>query len=279
MILPMRKMRYSEPFMPFRTINIDTYMNIKITLMYHDVYHNDIKESGFQNIGAIPYKLKSVEFDNQISAIAKFCDSGKMNKNELALTFDDGGESFHSIIAPILEKHGFKGYFFITTGLIGTKGFLNETQIVDLHNRGHIIGAHSHTHPKNISELSSVEIETEWTKSVKTLNRIILGKIKVASIPGGFYSEQSRIALKKNDIEYIFTSSPTNKITNNSDNQYIIGRFTIKTGTSIEAVIQLMNHNSVSQFYQFAKWRGLALIRSALGNNYYRIREVLLKKR
>jgi len=270
-------MRYSEPFMPFRTINIDTDMNIKITLMYHDVYHNDIKESGFQNIGAIPYKLRSVEFDNQISAIAKFCESGKINKSEVALTFDDGGESFHSIIAPILEKHGFKGYFFITTGLIGTKGFLNEAQIVDLHNRGHIVGAHSHTHPKNISVLTSSEIENEWTKSVKILNQIISGKVKAASIPGGFYSERSRIALKKNDIEYIFTSAPTNKINHNSDGQSIIGRFTIKKGTTNEAVIQLMNHNSVSQIYQFAKWRGLALIRSALGNNYYRIREVLLK--
>lgn len=245
--------------------------------MYHDVYHHDIKESGFQNTGAIPYKLTSREFELHIRSIAKFCESGKMNKNEVALTFDDGGESFHSIIAPILEKYGFKGYFFVTTVLIGTRGFMNEKQIADLHNRGHFIGAHSHTHPKNISELPYAEIESEWTKSVETLNKIISAKVKVASIPGGFYSEQSRIALKKNGIELIFNSIPTKKINHNSDNQYIIGRFTIKKRTTIEAVLQLMNNNSVSQFYQFAKWWGLALIRSALGNNYYRIREVMLK--
>lgn len=245
--------------------------------MYHDVFHHNVKESGFQNIGAIPYKLNSREFENQIRAIAEFCESRKMDKNQVALTFDDGGESFYSIIAPILEKHGFKGYFFITTLLIGTQGFMNSEQIIDLHNRGHYIGSHSHTHPKNISELSSSEIETEWTNSVEILNKIISGKIDVASIPGGFYSEQSRIALKKNGIEFIFTSIPTRKINYNFNKQYIIGRFAIKKGTTNEAVLQLMNNNSLSQIYQFAKWRGLALIRAALGNNYYLIRDVLLK--
>jgi len=75
----------------------------------------------------------------------------------------------------------------------------------------------------------------------------------------------------------IFNSIPTNKIDQNADGQYIIGRFTIKKGTTNEAVIRLINNSSVSRVYQYAKWRGLALIRSALGNNYYRIREVLLK--
>jgi peptidoglycan/xylan/chitin deacetylase (PgdA/CDA1 family) len=245
--------------------------------MYHDVFHHNVAESGFQNIGAIPYKIQSSIFENQISAIASFCESGKMNKSDVALTFDDGGESFHSIIAPILEKYGFRGYFFITTILIGTKGFLNQNQIADLHNRGHFIGAHSHTHPRNMARLSSAEIEIEWTNSVKILNKIVSGKIITASIPGGFYSEKSRIALKKNGIELIFNSIPTNKIKHNDEKQFIIGRFTIKNGTSNEAILKLMNNNQGSQFYQYAKWRGLALVRSALGNNYYRLRELILK--
>lgn len=246
--------------------------------MYHDVFHNDIKESGFQNTGAIPYKLNSISFEDQVCIISRFCDSGKLEKSQVALTFDDGGESAHSIIAPILEKYGFKGFFFITTSLIGNRGFMNKEQILDLHNRGHYIGAHSHTHPKNIAVLSVNEIAYEWSKSVGTLNKIISSQIEVASIPGGFYSEQSRIQLSECGIKMIFTSTPTKKIEHNSDNQQIIGRFTIKNETSSEVVSQLLNNNSVALMYQFAKWRGLALIRSALGNNYYRIREVLLKR-
>ena len=253
-------------------------MPIKISLMYHDVYHHDIKESGFQNTGAIPYKINSTEFEKQIKTIASYCGSEKLNKDEVALTFDDGGESFHSIIAPTLEKYGFKGFFFITTILIGTQGFMTVAQIIDLHKRGHFIGAHSHTHPKNISELTTSEIETEWTHSVEALNIIVSGKIKMASIPGGFYSEESRIALLKNGIDIIFTSVPTKRIELNADNQSIVGRFTIKKGTTIEAILKLLNNNSYSRIYQYAKWRGLAMIRAALGNNYYRIREMLLKQ-
>ena len=245
--------------------------------MYHDVFRNDIKESGFQNTGAIPYKLNSHAFEDQICIISKFCDTGKLGKSQIALTFDDGGESAHTIIAPILEKYGFKGFFFITTSLTGTTGFMNKEQILDLHNRGHYIGAHSHTHPRNISNLSVTEIAYEWTKSVETLNKIISSQINVASIPGGFYSEQSRIKLHECGIKTIFTSIPTKKIEYNSDNQQIIGRFTIKNETSAEVISQLLSNNSMALIYQFAKWRGLALVRSALGNNYYRIREILLK--
>jgi len=252
-------------------------MNIDISLMYHDVFHNDIKESGFQNIGAIPYKIKSADFEHQVRKIAEYFETNQLDKKRLAVTFDDGGESFHSIIAPILEKYGFKGYFFVTTNFIGTQGFLNRDQIIDLHHRGHFIGTHSHTHPKNIAELPYPEIEREWTNSVEILNNIISGKIKVASIPGGFYSAQSRKALLKNGIEMVFTSVPTRKIKFEAENQSILGRFTIKKGTNNKEILRLLKNNTVSQFYEFAKWRGLALIRSMLGNNYYVIREVLLK--
>jgi len=245
--------------------------------MYHDIYHNNIKESGFQNSGAIQYKLTSDNFKFQISEIAKLCESKKIDKNQIALTFDDGGESFHSIIAPILEMYGFKGYFFIVTGLTGYPGFLNREQIIDLHNRGHFIGAHSHTHPKSLFELSSTEIEAEWTKSIETLNEILPEKIKMASVPGGFYSEPSRIALKKNGIEFIFISLPTTKIKRDSDNLQIIGRFSIKEGTSTRTILQLINNNFFRQFFELFKWQALTLIRSLLGSNYYQIREILLK--
>lgn len=246
--------------------------------MYHDVYHNTASESGFQNIGAIPYKLKSADFEQQIDKIANYCESSFTDKTQIALTFDDGGESFHSIIAPILEKNGFKGYFFITTSLIGTPGFLSKDQIIDLHLRGHIIGTHSHTHPKNISELAVVDLGKEWSFSVEILNKILSAKIKTASIPGGFYSEQSRIALKQNGIEMIFTSFPTNKIIHKSNDQYIIGRFAIKAGTNNDNFVKLIKNYHMIRFCKYIQWMGLALTRLVLGNDYYRIREILIKK-
>lgn len=73
--------------------------------MYHDVYIKNPLETGFQSKGANIYKLSIDDFDKQISSLVKY-------KNKIRLTFDDGGISFHSVIAPILEKYGFKGFFF-----------------------------------------------------------------------------------------------------------------------------------------------------------------------
>jgi len=254
-------------------------MEIKISFMYHDVFQHDMIKSGFQSAGAYSYKLNSREFEQQIKLIADYCASGKVHKNQVALTFDDGGESFHSIIAPILEKYEFKGYFFITTGFIGTTGFMNRKQILDLYDRGHFIGAHSHTHPQNMTKLSNSQIESEWSNSVNILNEIISSKITMASIPGGFYSELSRIALKKNGVSMIFTSIPLKKIKYNSDKQSIIGRFTIKKTTKSKVVMELLKNNSLRQIHELVMWESLAFIRSVLGPYYYQIREVLLKNR
>lgn len=253
-------------------------MNIILALMYHDVIRINDLESGFQNIGAIQYKLNCDDFEHQISEIADYFESKQLNKSQCMLTYDDGGVSFHSVIAPILEKHGFKGYFFITTSLIGTRGFLNSEQILDLHKRGHIIGTHSHTHPKNIADLPYHEIETEWSQSIKILNNILSDKIRMASIPGGFYSEDSKNVLLKNGIEMIFTSIPTKKVILSCGNQHIIGRFCIKKSTKSKTIVDLINNNVLSEVNSFIKWKTARALQNILGNYYYYfIREFLLK--
>lgn len=146
----------------------------KITLMYHDVYVKDIKESGFNTHGAIHYKISKKTFEEHLRAISHFCELKQINKNDIVFTFDDGGVSFFTIIAPILEKYGWKGYFFISTNYIGTDGFLTIDQIKDLSRRGHIIGSHSHQH-KVLTEFSLNDVENELCTSVKILSDI-LGK-------------------------------------------------------------------------------------------------------
>jgi peptidoglycan/xylan/chitin deacetylase (PgdA/CDA1 family) len=58
----------------------------------------------------------------------------------LLFTFDDGGVSFLDLIAPALERHGWRGLFFIATNWIGSPGFLKASQIAELRQRGHHIG-------------------------------------------------------------------------------------------------------------------------------------------
>ena len=81
---------------------------------------------------------------------------GKDVVPKVVLTFDDGFEEHHRLVAPILEKYGFRGVFNIITSSIGKgevdtklgrRSYLSWEQVRDLQNRGHEIASHTLTHP------------------------------------------------------------------------------------------------------------------------------------
>ena len=82
------------------------------------------------------------------------------------ISFDDARGSQYSIAAPILEKYGFRGVFFIMTVCINKPGYLSAQQIKDLYRRGHVIAAHSYDHPY-LTKLSSSEWGSELEKPKK----------------------------------------------------------------------------------------------------------------
>jgi len=247
------------------------------TLMYHDVYDTSIDESGFQTPSAEHYKVQIKEFTKQIRTISEYCELKNISKEKVLLTFDDGGSSFYSVIAPILLKYGFKGYFFITTSFIDTKRFLSTAEIISLHEKGHFIGTHSHTHPARLNNLPLDALEDEWSHSIKMLENILHTKIRYASIPGGSYSRTVGHILEAIGIKYIFTSKPTTKIQYLSSNCKVIGRFAIINTTTISEVINLFIPVSFIRFKQTMKWNLLAILKSLLGDNYLNIRKYILK--
>lgn len=243
----------------------------EIVLMYHDVYKDSPSESGFCSPGANYYKLESMHFEQHIDRILKLKQSGKL-KSDVVLTFDDGGVSFYSIIAPILEKYGFVGHFFIATDKIGQEGFLNEGEIRSLYSRHHILGAHSASHPENIQLLSQREREKEWKKSIITINRIIGISIESVSIPNGYYCKEDINTLIGHDIKTIFTS----KIGQNEliNGVHIKGRIAITSSCSADFIEQLLTNPIVIKKMRF-KQRCLDIMKKVLGNFYMPIKKVI----
>lgn len=85
----------------------------QINLMYHDVYRHEVKESGFIRERDLPYKINAIAFEEQVKAISDYCKIMELPKDYVVFTFDDGGKSFHSVIAPILEKMAIKVCFLL----------------------------------------------------------------------------------------------------------------------------------------------------------------------
>src|ERR1035438_7697935 len=142
-----------------------------LAIMYHDVVEDgDFESSGFPGEGAHVYKLRREDFERHLDAIARATTAVgtvcTLVGRPVLITFDDGGVSSLHPIADLLESHGWRGHFFITTDRIGTPGFLTEAQLRELHRRGHIVGSHSRSHPTRMAALSRADLDGEWRESL-----------------------------------------------------------------------------------------------------------------
>lgn len=257
-------------------------------LMYHDVVPaNDLERSGFSGAGSNIYKTPRAAFEMHLDALARAFPRGPrlltgaeplLTRVPLMLTFDDGGVSAIEEIAPRLEARGWRGHFFITTGRIGTPGFLSAAQIRELHARGHAIGSHSHTHPVIMTALPAAEIRREWRTSIARLGDILGKPPRIAAVPGGYTNQLVASLAAEEGIRFLFTSEPRVRLVRVHDAQ-ILGRFTVKASTSARAAVALAGHSKWSQLLQWLRWNGLKVAKKGLGPVYPALRSVLLQGR
>ncbi|MBR8729424.1 hypothetical protein IX332_000744 [Porphyromonas levii] len=249
----------------------------QIALMYHDVYIQNLNESGFQTAGAMYYKVSLKEFVKQVALISDYCQEKGHGKDYVCFTFDDGGGSFLNPIADVLEEYGFRGVFFITTSYVGTGGFLSQDDILQLRKRGHFVGAHSHTHPSRMNQLQKRDIDKEWNLSTSLLSEYINEPIGIASIPGGSSSEKVIQSMIENGIRTIYDSTPTIKKRAYKGMQ-IVGRYAITNGMSPENVLNIIKC-PYKRFCISLRYQALEMTKTVSGNLYPRIRNFLLKKK
>lgn len=199
-----------------------------VALVYHDVVTRRDREAvGFRGPVAGVYKLAPERFAAHLDALAAtgvrfgLGDSGA----SAMLTFDDGGASAMWIAAE-LERHGWRGTFFLVTARIGTPGFVDAAGVRELAGRGHEIGSHSHTHPPYMRQLDSRALGEEWSISRAALTEMLGSPPRSAAIPGGSLSRGVIEQVACAGYERLFTSTPTVRISRHSE-MAIFGRYTI----------------------------------------------------
>lgn len=244
--------------------------------MYHDVFRYNKNESGFNYDSANTYKISKDIFENHVKRVSQIIEDRKIEKEYIRFTFDDGGASFITIIAEILEKYGFKGYFFIATKYIGKDTFLTKEDIKMLYTRGHFIGAHSHTHRQMMNSLNKQELFNDWKASINILSSIIDAPITIASLPNGYSSKKIINTLYSLGIKDVYTSEPCEIIRYNKNNQRIFGRYGIKEGVTVNGIERLICCKII-KIKIFTKKKILNLLKKILGRLYIYIREGVYK--
>ena len=204
-----------------------------VALIYHDVAPRSGQDrSGFPGPVAARYKLEPERFEAHLDAIAAAGAAVGLigDRPPVALTFDDGGASACNA-AQALERRGWRGHFFITTGRIGTPGFLDASQIRELADRGHLVGSHSHSHPTYMGALGPAEVAREWRFSREALGDILAGPPDCAAVPGGFLSRAVIAEAGRAGYRLLLTSQPTVR-PRLHDGLCVQGRFTIWAATT-----------------------------------------------
>lgn len=209
------------------------------SFMYHEVA-NDPTRTGFQRPGAREYTLTRRAFSDHLDVIrsgptapslvtqADFFVPAKY----VMLTFDDGGLSALQI-AEELERRGWRGHFFICTGRIGERTFVDPASIRALRAAGHLIGSHSHTHPDIFRDLSRKQMLDEWRLSRGILEQITGESCIAASVPGGDISQMTLEAAAESGLRFLFTSEPWLRPAD-VNGCWVMGRYIVKSSMTLE---------------------------------------------
>lgn len=204
---------------------------------YHDVT-DDPQASGFRGPGALPFKLGRAAFGQHLDALARGLHPPELVTtidvaapgSHVLLTFDDGGRSA-LYAGDELCRRGWRGHFFIVTGHIGERAFLDAAGIRYLRECGHVIGSHSHSHPNIFREQTVEQMLVEWRTSRDRLADLLGEACTAAAVPGGDISPLVLESAGTAGLGYLFTCEPTLAPERVGD-CWVLGRFSPKVTTS-----------------------------------------------
>ncbi len=191
---------------------------------------------------------------------------------QVCITFDDGCETDLLATAPLLKEFGFGATFYITSGFLGTPGYLNNSQLRELDGLGFEIGCHSMTHPY-LTDLTSPQLKREIADAKLQIEQIVGHSIAHFSCPGGRYDYTTLEVARRAGFSTVANSlfhanSP-------KTSPYELGRVAMLRGTPPEEFAQICCGRGL--WRKRLQDRTRQGVRRVLGNEAYdRVRATLL---
>ena len=113
------------------------------------------------------------------------------------ISFDDSREEHTLVAAPIMEKYGFRGVFFIMTITYNKKNYMTTDQIAQLAKAGHTIGLHSWDHTMVIKYKEPSDWQKQVVEPKKKLEGIVGKAVEFWAYPNGVYDHNGAEELSK----------------------------------------------------------------------------------
>jgi peptidoglycan/xylan/chitin deacetylase (PgdA/CDA1 family) len=176
-------------------------------------------------------KFYSTRFVNATRAeLEEFLSSGKWphDKPGLIISFDDGTRSHYDVAAPLLEKYGFTGWFFVPSGwvleedaetpeFVGDNITLTPEQLRYL-DENHVVGCHSETHCRLSEDLGPEKLKFETLEAKTSLEKLLGHPVDIFCWVGGeeyTYSKTAADFIKQGyDLSFMTNTAPVRPGTN-----------------------------------------------------------------
>jgi peptidoglycan/xylan/chitin deacetylase (PgdA/CDA1 family) len=123
------------------------------------------------------------------------------------ITFDDGYADAYSQAFPVLQKNGFKGTFYLITGLVGRPNYLTWDQARALAAAGQTIGSHTVTHP-DLRTLGAAPLAAQLKDSRAQLEREVGRDVADFCYPAGKYNDAVEAAVAAAGYKTAVTVQP-----------------------------------------------------------------------
>ncbi len=193
----------------------------------------------------------------------------------VVISFDDGDESCFTTAAPVLERHGLRGQFFVVTDWIGQPGFMTAGQLRELIDRGHGVHSHSRSH-RRMSSLSVSQIDEELQGSKAELEGILSRPVTQFSFPGGAYDARVIDAARRAGYNTVFNSVEGY---NADEHGFLRRRFTTRAYSDMSMLREICEHPTRTKARLALKRLVLDSARTVLGARYDRVRARLISRR
>lgn len=200
-------------------------------LAYHDVLESpeadtDVSIENFEK--QIKYLSDNGYKSLSMDEFYEWKKGKNIDGKKVLITFDDGKESYYTVIAPILKKYDMKAVIFVIGERVNTEGYLSDEQIEKLQKEYPNLELESHSYGMHYQDVARSEDYDAYVSDME-LNKE--KEYKYYAYPFGITNANYQKALKDNDYKLAFLFSP-GKWANRKQNDYEITRVPVYNSTS-----------------------------------------------